>query len=422
MLSSRFLPLGWANYMSHWWKTWAEVNHSARDRIVVLYGRSEDWLPKTLRRLRKKPNFIVDRDPGYAGTDYQGVPVEPPEKLWALDPDDVYVVVTAGEYEGIVTLLQERHFQAGADFACCPEYRDYALLETIRGYDRGVLIASSDYTDPTKVRYSRRGGGIFRYSTLTNTMEELARGSFRQLASGDGVVYAVEYVERELYKFDLDFNVLEKWPLDAPNYCGLAHVESRDLLVLVNSGKDTISIHDADSFQMLERIEYSDRTETNATSQHHLNDVCVSDDHMYVAYFSHSGTWKKGNYDGGVSEYSLNDLSRQPEKVVTGLWKPHSPEIIEGDLCYLDSMRGHLCTTNQVVAGEFHGFLRGLAHDGRFYFVGQSEDMYMSQRFGVAGNIMLNAGFYLFDKATRASRFYPLPDNMNVHDLLILER
>ena len=81
----------------------------------------------------------------------------------------------------------------------------------------------------------------------------------------------------------------------------------------------------------------------------------------------------------------------------------------------------HLHTTNQVAAGAFYGFARGLAHDGRFYFVGQSEDMYMSQRFGVADNIMLNAGFYLFDKATKASRFYPMLDNMNVHDLLILE-
>ena len=407
--------------MSAWWKTWAEVNHLARDRKLVLYGRSEDWLPKTLRRLLRSPEYIVDRDPGYVGKDYQGVPIQLPERLWALDPEEVYVVVTAGEYEGIVTLLVEHGFQPGSDFACCPEYQDYSLLETIRGYDRNVIVASSDYTDPTKVRYSRRGGGVFRYNTLVNTLEELARGSFRQMAAGDGVVYAVEYVARQLFAFDLDFNVVDKWPLDAPNYCGLAHSASRGLLILVNAGQDTISIHDDSSFKLLDRITYSDRSETNVTSQHHLNDVCVSEDHMYVAYFSHSGTWKKGNYDGGISEYSLNDPARSPERVVTGLWKPHSPEILEGDLCYLDSMRGELRTTNQVAAGAFHGFARGLAHDGRFYFVGQSEDMYMSRRFRVADNIMLNAGFYLFDKATKASRFYPMLDNMNVHDLLILE-
>ena len=84
-------------------------------------------------------------------------------------------------------------------------------------------------------------------------------------------------------------------------------------------------------------------------------------------------------------------------------------------------MRGGFHTTDQVVAGEFDGFARGLAFDGRFYYIGQSEDMYMSKRFGTTNNIMLNAGFYLFDIGTKASRFYPMLDNMNVHDLMIID-
>jgi hypothetical protein len=106
---------------------------------------------------------------------------------------------------------------------------------------------------------------------------------------------------------------------------------------------------------------------------------------------------------------------------VEGLWKPHSPEIIQGNLFYLDSIRGRLHLNSHVFAGEFSGFTRGLAHDGRFYYVGQSEDMYLTKRFGVAGNTMLNAGFYLFDATTRASSFYPMLDNMNIHDLFIAE-
>jgi hypothetical protein len=34
---------------------------------------------------------------------------------------------------------------------------------------------------------------------------------------------------------------------------------------------------------------------------------------------------------------------------------------------------------------------------------------------------MLNAGFYLFDATTRASRFYTMLDNMNIHDLFVAE-
>jgi len=73
-------------------------------------------------------------------------------------------------------------------------------------------------------------------------------------------------------------------------------------------------------------------------------------------------------------------------------------------------------------AGEFSGFTRGLAHDSRFYYIGQSEDMYVTKRFGIADDIMTNADLYLFDMATKVSHFYSMLDNMNIHDLLILEK
>ena len=82
-------------------------------------------------------------------------------------------------------------------------------------------------------------------------------------------------------------------------------------------------------------------------------------------------------------------------------------------------MRGRLHLSNQTIAGEFSGFVRGLAHDGIYYYIGQSEDMYISRLFGTKPSVMLNAGFYLYDTETKASRFYPMLDNMNVHDLMI---
>jgi hypothetical protein len=106
--------------------------------------------------------------------------------------------------------------------------------------------------------------------------------------------------------------------------------------------------------------------------------------------------------------------------MVDGLWMPHSPKIIGGDLCYLESPKGNLYLANYAIAGRFPGFARGLAFDGRYYYVGQSETMYLQRNFGQAGNVMMNAGVYLFDAETKASRFYPMLDNMNVHDLMIL--
>lgn len=409
--------------MDLWWKTWIEVNSLSKNKKIVLYGRSEDWIPKTLQKIALLPKYIVDRNSIYHGSSYKGIKVVPPEFLINDKKDDIFIIITSGVYEGIVAFLVENGFEPGLNFCCCPEYRDFHLLEEIRNYECEVVVTCSDYHDKTMTRFSRAGGGIYKYYLGPNKLERLIKGSFRQIVEAGDYIYAIEFVECRLYIFDKQFNVLETRDLNEANCCGVDYDPIRDLIIVVNAGTDTISLYNAVDFNLVERIYYSSKNkDEGVTSQHHLNDLCISGDYLYVSYFSHSGNWKKNIHDGGISELSLNNLTKEPVPIVTGLWKPHTPKILNGELCYLNSMMGTLHTNSQVVAGEFPGFVRGLAFDGRFYYIGQSEDMYMSKRFKKTNNIMLNAGFYLFDIETKASRFYPMLDHMNIHDLLILEK
>lgn len=406
--------------MSSWWLSWPEVNTLIKNKRVLLYGRSEDWVPKTLQRLIKQPELIIDRNPIYKNTDYKGIDVVQPEHLTQFNKNDIFIVITSGVYEGIVSTLIDMGFKPGIHFTNSPEYRDYALLEDMRNYQQEIIVSCSDYHDNTKTRYSRAGGGLYRYSIGPNTHEQLVKGSFRQIIDVGEFYYAVEFVELKLYVFDKQFQVVKTHDLDAANYCGIDYDPGRNLLIIINASHDSISRYRVEDFILVDRFYYnSNKAKDSTTSQHHLNDCCIDGDYLYVSYFSHSGNWKKGIHDGGISEFHLDNLEAGPRPIVSGLWKPHSPKMIQGDLCYLDSMRGHLYTNNQVIAGEFPGFARGLAADERFYYVGQSEDMYMSRRFGTCNNIMLNAGFFMFDIQTKASRFYPMLDNMNIHDLLI---
>ena len=402
-----------------WWQSWSQLRQLAADKRIILWGRSEDWVPKTVERLPQEAAYIVDRNEGYTGETFLGLEVKLPTAIEAEDRNENYIVITAGPYEGIVATLLDRGYEPGRHFCCCPEFKDYQLLEAMRNHERSVLVSCSDYLDATKARYSPAGGGLYRYHIGPNEVECVAVGCFRQVQIHNGHYYAVEYVDMNIHVFDKDFKIVDKQPLDRPNYCGLAIDPNRDVFVLVNSAYDTISVHDSDGFKLLERYEYSNKHEDGITSNHHLNDCCVAGNYLYIAYFSHSGTWKKGNHDGGVSEFRMDAICAGGQELVTGLWKPHSPEVIDGNLCYLDSMRGRLHTDNQFIAGTFSGFVRGLTHDGRFYYIGQSEDMYMSRVFGSRDSIMLNAGFYMFDIDTKASRFYPMLDNMNIHDLLL---
>ncbi len=402
------------------WKTWGDVSLLSKNKEIVLYGRSEDWIPKILQKI-PTPLCIIDRNPIYKDTKYKGIDVLSPEELLKLNRKEIFIIITSGVYEGIINFLTENKYNSGVDFCCSPEMRDYSLLEEIRNYQQDVIVSCSDYNDNTNMRYSRAGGGLYKYSIGPNKIECLVRGSFRQLVVANEVIFAIEFVECKLYKFDINFRVLNKYDLDSANYCGIDYCPKRKMLILVNAASDTISFHDSNTFDLLKKVEYSNKNNNDEiTSQHHLNDVCVLGDYIYVSYFSHSGNWKINIHDGGISEINLNDVDSPPVPIVRGLWKPHSPKIIQGELCYLDSMRGCFHTNNQTISGEFNGFVRGLAFDGRFYYIGQSEDMYMSKRFGTTNNIMLNAGFYLFDIDTKASRFYPMLDNMNIHDILIL--
>ncbi len=403
--------------MNNWWLEWYEILDIAKKREIIFYGRSEDWTPKALKKI--KPSCIVDNNILYQGTKYQDILITSTKEGLYKKQNKPFVIITAGIYDGIITELLKNGFKPGDDFSCCPDYRDFKLLDELREHDGKILLTCSDYNEPSRARYSKGGGGLYLYDLITGVSEKKLSGSFRQIILKEDNFYLVDYVACEIVVLSKDYKIIKKYQLDAPNYCGIAFNQHKNIFILINTGKDTISIHSGDNFKLLDRIHYSSQKETNFLSEHHLNDVCTDENNIYVTYFSHSGHWKKGIFDGGVSKIDLNNLSKPPVVMVQGLWKPHSPEIIDGELCYLDSMRGRFYTNSQEYTAEFQSFVRGLAFDGRFYYVGSSEDMYMSERFGHSSNIMLNAGFFMFDTKKKASRFFPMMENMNIHDIIV---
>ena len=139
-----------------------------------------------------------------------------------------------------------------------------------------------------------------------------------------------------------------------------------------------------------------------------------------MSCFSISGNWKRGILDGGVFSYDVNSLKDSPKVIARDLWMPHSVEYIDRSICFLDSMNGDFWVGNKRIEGNFPGYVRGLAYDGRFYYIGQSESMYSSRLFGFSKNVMCNAGLYLFDKDTKVSRFFSFPKLMNIHDVVLL--
>ena len=403
-----------------YWNSWFDIEGLRGDRKVVFYGRSEDWLPKSFRKII--PSVIIDNNPKYHGTNYDGVRIFGRDYLYSdAFKKRPYVIVTAGIFDGIITELIEHGFVAGTDFSCCPEFQDYKALESIKSHPTKILVSCSDYNEPSRARHSRAGGGLYLYDLAANGITKVASGSYRQIIRHENKICAVEYVLGELHFFNLNFQHQHTIKLDAPNYCGIAFVEALGCYAVANSTFDYITMICAQSGDVLNKVFFSEMASGSTTSEHHINDLTVVDDEIFVSYFSYTGAWKKGIFDGGVSAFSAKDLTKPPKPIITDLWKPHSPEFLDGNFCILDSMRGEFVRKSHTKLGPFQAFLRGLAFDGKYYYLGASEDMYLSERFGKSDNLLLNAGVFRFDPRNKASRFYPLMDNMNVHDLLCLD-
>ena len=133
-----------------------------------------------------------------------------------------------------------------------------------------------------------------------------------------------------------------------------------------------------------------------------------------------TGNWKRDIFDGVVLEYDIvtNELVGT---VIQNLWMPHNIKYIEGSLHVLDSLPGQLKTNNANVIGEFPAFTRGLAHNGVYYFIGQSRNRNYSKNIGISKNISIDAGVIVFDAHTKASRFLQLPPKISeLHSILLI--
>jgi len=408
------------------WKSWTELTIILNSKSkIYFFGRSEDWVPKTLIKIdQKKEVVILDNNSVYTGTEFNKKKVVKPSILKNFNKNNEYVIITA-EPDTIIPELHEYGLQEGEDFCCTPEIKDWGNLQNMKKNSSDIIFTSSDYFDLARVRSSKNGGGIFIGNISNNNYEKKLDGQYRQFIDYQNNYFVVEYVKKEIHVFDKNFKILDKFNLDQsknkiekPNYCGITHSKNKSVFFVVNSASDEISIYDDKNFKIIDKIIFSNKVNEIEGGQCHINDITIIENSLFISYFSKSGLWRKEIFNGGVSEINLNN-SNNISEIISGLNQPHSPEIINGQICVLDSLnRNFFIGTNNLAT--FPGFIRGLSHDGNYFYVGQSEDMYSSRMMGKSSNVtMTNAGIYQFDHEKKISRFLSTPDIMNIHDILV---
>jgi hypothetical protein len=412
------VAISWSD--SRLWISWHEVEARAAGRAVVLYGRSEDWAHKAISNSPLPVVAILDRDPTYHGSQYKNLPILGIEELSKLR--DHFVVITASQFHGIVETLESFGFKAGEDFVCSPDFRDYHDLLELRSVSPTILISSSDYRDSSRARYSKLGGGLYLLNTESGKLDSIYEGSTRQLVRiNGGRLAVVDYVSRQLIILDSDLAVDKRVNLAHANACGLAYSDHDGFLVIANSGRDTLSVYEVENWRLVKELTMG--TAWGGSGGHHLNDLTIDGSVLYASYFSWSGGFKQGIYDGGVAAWDLLNMEKGPTPILSNLWKPHSPTIIEGRVHILDSMRGQLRTGLPKPRVTLNAFVRGLDSVDGVLVIGHSEDMYVTERTFVSQEtIMANAGVSIMRNKNHVipmARFVPTPQLMNIHDLTI---
>ncbi len=410
------------------WLDWPTLNKILKQKKkIYLYGRSEDWIPRTLTKLNKNKIdiIILDNNPAYTNTTFLGHKVVNPSVLKKFDYKEDYVIITA-EPDTIIFELEKLKIIAEKNFCCTPEIKDWGKLQELKKNSKDILFSSSDYFNLSKARSSKLGGGIFTANVADQKYEKKIDGQYRQMIKNNNNYYVIEYIKKEVHIFDKKFNILQKYKLDQskeqnekPNYCGITFIEKNKSFYVANSATDEISVYDQDNFRLVDKIIFSNKSKEFDDGQCHINDITALGTSLFISYFSRSGFWRKGIFDGGVSEIKIEN--NKINDIISNLSQPHSPEIIDNQIYVLDSYNKYLYHGTKKIS-KFSGFVRGLSFDGNYFYVGQSEDMYLSRDIGSGvHNTMCNAGIFQLDISKNASRFLSTPDVMNIHDVLIYE-
>lgn len=406
--------------MEKFWLSPKNFKRLSKNKKIILYGRSEDWIHKSLKIIpKKKIKYIVDSNKSYLNTEYLGLSVYNPEVINNEKKDNVFIVITATPYLSVVEDLKKTKYLPGIDYCCTPILYDWAKLNQLKSINKKVLFSCSDYG--YKSNYKRKsllGGGIYQLNTNTGLISKKIDGQIRQIEKIKGNYICIDHFKKELIYFKPNFEIINKFDLsfykkkeEKPNFCGLSYDENTNNIYITNSGSDEISIFNLNKKKVIDKFSFSKK---KGSSLHHINDICIFKNKLYVSYFSYKGTWKSGIFDGGVCQ--IDTKSFKKKEIIKNLWMPHSIKVLNNSFCVLNSMKGEFLQKGKI-QGKFPGFVRGISFDGEYFYIGQSEIMYMSRLFGKTKNIMCNAGIYIFDNNTKASRFYSFPDLMNVHDI-----
>ncbi|MEL0137154.1 MAG: DUF4915 domain-containing protein [Halieaceae bacterium] len=393
------------------WLDWDELNIRTANRSVFFFGCSQDWVPKALKNISNQVIGFVDNSDSFLDKDFAGRPVKT-LKDWNFSKSGEFFLITSGQYEEIVSELISHGYEAGRDFVCSPDFKDYAEVERFCSRRDHILFSSSDYPSEDRARGSKYGGGLFLLDSGTGKFDRVLNGSYRQFEIVDDFIFAIDHIDGRLLKLNHSFDLIEELHLGDSGWCGLTYCVERRVVLVANPTSDQIVEVSRDKLAVLSVRSW--QNQVNGPGGHHMNDLESMNGTIVASYFSLAGDKHGGAGDGGASAVTLSEYG---EQYFEGLSKPHSPRFIDGRLWILDSNRGRLLASNGEVDIHVGGFARGLDIESEVAAVGQSQCMYLVERPDKEQLVDAACGINFINLRVGLRKFIPVLGPKNIHDL-----
>ena len=407
--------------MEKFWIKWPELISylDVTKKKIVLFGRSEDWLPKAIKKLGNREILICDSKKSYNNTFFYGKKVIH-KSLLLNDPKKYFFIISTGSYKSVIKELNSKKLTPGKDYVCLPEFYDFAFLDNLRKKKGKIILSSSDQMEKKANRFSAKGGGIFEliFDENTSYLKKKFNGSFRQVCKINKKLYAAAEYSGKIIIFDNNYKIIDKIDTKIQNMCGLDYDHKNNFFIATSQTQDHFYLICRKKKKILKDFKFSNKAKDNK-SEHHLNDILFYEKQVFFTFFSSTGHWKSGLFNGGLGVLDLN--TGDVEIISDNSIQPHSPKVIHGSISYCDSSNAKVIMGGQQKDLYFNGFIRGLTEFNNYVFVGQSETMYLTKMQRLEKTINITSGIYIVDTNSNCKRFITTQGLCNIHDLTVKE-
>ena len=379
----------------------------SQKKELVIFGAGY-IADKTMNFGEDKFSFVLDNDDRKWNTVFRGKDVKNPEILNDLNKDEFFIVICCEDYNGVKEQLEKLGFIESKHFGISVLLKNHFAFDTINKSSEQLLVTVTG-----------KNGGLYLLNTRSGSYNIVHKGSMRGITVVDDFIWIV--TDREgLWKLDFNLNILVKFEnIDFYQPCGLTFDVKSNSFFVANTGTDEIFVIDANNGVVTKKIPLSDRYSITGKEQHHINDLIIINNSLFVSMFSKSGFWRNDIYDGGIKIY---DLTKDMfcSDFYTELIKPHSIECFEDKIYYCDSFNGIVYRGTSEIIGKFHGFLRGIEKNGDLLYVGQSRNRHTDESFRLDHPTNINTGIIIYLIKDKIYRFVNINDVTDIYGIIDL--